>query len=123
MNASTTLEKRTRIETHSKIIKTPKSISRVARVSQTSTTGLGHVFSKFIDRVTIRPNKQLVLPIGNTFTGSAPKGFSIGLSPGNSVDELVDMQVITLGTPQRYEYKLVVTNNGHKPVCAEIWAL
>jgi hypothetical protein len=131
MNASTTLEAQTH-RTHIKMrtaITQPLNIAKNSiikarkRATHPATTGPGHVFSKFIDRVTIRPSKKLVLPIGNTFTGSAPKGFSIGLSPGNGIDEMVDMQVITSGTPQKYEYKLVVSNNGHKPVCAEIWAL
>ncbi len=105
-----------------KTAKTNKPI-RKKIPSRPITTGPGHVFSKFVDKVTIRPNKQLIIPIGNTFTGTPPKGFSIGLSPGNSANELVEMQVVTSGTPHKYEYKLQVTNNGTKTVCAEVWAL
>lgn len=91
------------------------------------TTGPGHVFSKFVSRVTIRPRKQLTIPIGNTFTGCVPKGFSIGLSPGNSVGEIIDMEVIAFSidksTPNKLEYKLHVVNNGNKTVSAEVWAI
>lgn len=130
MNASSTLETKTytkmpaKVIRNVKIVKAEKPVRPIRKkASHFSTTGPGHVFSKFVSKVTVRPRKKLILPIGNTFTGSAPKGFSIGLSPGNEIDEDIDMQVVATGTPQKYEYKLVIENNGVRPVSAEIWAI
>jgi hypothetical protein len=127
MNASSamTVKKPASIIKPIKYVKSAKIKKTIPKRSPQhfSTTGTGHVFSNFIGRVTIRPGKQLTVPIGNTFTSNAPKGFSIGLSPGNETDETIVLEVTTMGTPDKYEYKLHIANNGTKTVNAEIWAL
>ena len=101
----------------------PNKISRRQNISQPATTGPGHVFSKFVDKVRVGPRKRLNLPLGNTHTGACPKGFAIELSPGAVVDEAVDMQVITVGKGKKFEYMLHVANNSHKPINAVVWQI
>jgi hypothetical protein len=105
------------------IAKTKKLNHKSTTVKSPVTTGPGHVFSKFVSKVSVKPNKKLSVPLGNTFTGSVPKGFSIELRPRVVAAEEVELQITTSGTPQKFEYMLHVTNNSPKPVSAEVWQI
>jgi|SRR4051812_20688007 hypothetical protein len=91
-------------------------------VKEPATTGLGHVFSKFVTKIVVRPNRSIKLPIGTSFDKKVPKGFSVALSARVAQDD-IDMQVVTAGTTKKYEYLLKLTNNSTHIIRAEIWQM
>lgn len=98
----------------------PVQVRRQTRSS--STTGPGHIFSQFVDKIIIRPDRTIKLPIGNTIGAHPPKGFCIKMS-STMPDEIIDMEVVTAGTKERYEYLLRITNHSLRMVRAEVWAM
>jgi hypothetical protein len=93
-----------------------------AKPSDSAPIGPGHVFSRFIEHVVIRPNRSIKFPIGSSFIGVPPKGFFIQLR-SKELEDNVDMKVTTAGVVPKFEYVFTLSNKSTHIVHAEIWAM
>jgi hypothetical protein len=78
---------------------------------------------KLIGELTVKPQDQGRLLLGDYTAVHNLKGFSIQLTPKPDPDNAVVAQIANAGTPRHYKLLLHVINYGTKTVTATIWQL
>jgi hypothetical protein len=78
------------------------------------------VFRKYVGTVKAKPQAVQRFSLGNYSPDHPAKGFSIELKGEN---EAVTTDIVTSGSPKRYELMLHITNNSSKPVSAVVWQM
>ena len=82
--------------------------------------GQGHIFTKFVGSLDIKPRDQQRLSLGH-FTAAHPaKGFSIALNPEPETPDTVVAHITPLGTAKRYELVLHVANFSDESLNVEV---
>lgn len=84
--------------------------------------GSSYFFNKFVGKVKAKPQAEQRLSLGNYGPNDPAKGFSIQLNPSAEEDDVIT-NIVTSGSPQRYELMLYVTNRSDRPVSAEVWRM
>lgn len=96
-----------------------RSKSRPFVVQPTKST----VFTQFVGRLRVAPQQQTHLSLGVYGNYRHEKGFSIELKPTPHPDESVVTQILSVGSDERHELILNITNYGDRAVTADVWQM
>jgi hypothetical protein len=91
--------------------------------SPLTTSGPGHIFTKPLGTIEVKPREEPHLSLGVFNEAISPKGFSIQVDPAPEPAGSVVTQISTLKMGKRYELVLQVTNHSDQTVHAEVWGL
>jgi hypothetical protein len=81
------------------------------------------VFTKYIGKLKVGPSEQARLSLGFFGENRPEKGFSIAISPDPAPLDSVITEMLSIGSPTRYELFLTIANYGTKAVNTEVWRM
>lgn len=76
--------------------------------------------SKYVCKITVKPQIPQKVSLGNFSADNPPKGFSIEFVPDPHPEGSVTSQITSLGTQEKYRLILFIVNYGNKTVEAVV---
>lgn len=85
--------------------------------------GANQVFTKFVGEMTVKPQGQARMPLGD-FTPQRPaKGFSIEIEQASQTEDSVTTEINVVGSHKHYQFVLNAANYSDTPISIRVFAL